>query len=286
GGYGCIPWQSKQPSDSNSIDPITDEDLQDLSEALLAADVNNVGNQVEVNLQGLTSTHGTDDAAPKPLLKVPESALSGPTFAVLVALQDNYIADVMTHEQDDQVKQQERSAFLNVIMATDIMKNTQKFLSDKGVISGELRSVLEEIWFTPYSRSTAGPLSSSGFEHNFVGEIKSGKVSGFHNWVYFAHEEKKINLNYQGHLHKSVSLSAKGQVMWPRFTWLTEPKPMGAIMVGTSPELELALYTVCFLVRPNQKCPLLMNGQHFNVQTWVYEFDGKRLISGAYPESV
>lgn len=34
---------------------------------------------------------------------------------------------------------------------------------------------------------------------NFVGEIKGGKVSGFHNWIQFYLLEKRGQLNYYSH---------------------------------------------------------------------------------------
>ena len=56
----------------------------------------------------------------------------------------------------------------------------------------------------------------SGFEHVFIGEIKNGDVSGFHNWAYFYQLEKSSagqnnEINYLGYLDKAnfaeVSLS-------------------------------------------------------------------------------
>ncbi len=40
---------------------------------------------------------------------------------------------------------------------------------------------------------------TSGFEHVFVGETDSYKISGFHNWVQFYLEEKKNALTYKGY---------------------------------------------------------------------------------------
>ena len=66
---------------------------------------------------------------------------------------------------------------------------------------------MDDIWFTPYSRSRR-VVGSSGFEHVFVGELKGGKVSGFHNWVSFYKEEQEGDLDYFGHM-KIIRLGTK-----------------------------------------------------------------------------
>ena len=47
--------------------------------------------------------------------------------------------------------------------------------------------------YTPkvYDRRDAAN-DSCGFEHVFVGESDNGEISGFHNWVNFWLEEKKV----------------------------------------------------------------------------------------------
>lgn len=77
------------------------------------------------------------------------------------------------------------------------------------------------MWFGLYSRNN-NKMDSSGFEHifaglwavfrfscfsevfiktffNIPGEIKGGKVSGFHNWIQFYLLEKRGQLNYYSH---------------------------------------------------------------------------------------
>lgn len=66
---------------------------------------------------------------------------------------------------------------------------------------------MDEIWFTPYSRSK-GKIGSSGFEHVFLGELKRGEVSGLHNWLFFLKEEQEKDINYKGYL-KNIQLGNK-----------------------------------------------------------------------------
>ena len=43
----------------------------------------------------------------------------------------------------------------------------------------------------------------SGFEHVFIGEIKNGEVSGFHDWVHFYQQEKENAIDYLGYLSQA-----------------------------------------------------------------------------------
>lgn len=260
---------------------VTDAQLRELTEALLAADVNNVGILLTVDRQG-EGTSG--DLAPGPyFVNVPPEALSGATIAALIALQDNYIPDVNEPEVEDPGESEELEVFLDAIMATEIMALAESFLIENAIYTGNLREKIKEIWFDPYSRGSTGAEGSSGFEHSFVGEIKNGEVSGFHNWVHFYHEEQDGTLNYEG-WSNYVDLGDKGEVLEDHFEWLGYPKPIGGMFVGTSPELELAVYTVCFLARPDSLCPVQMNGVQFGVQTWTLKYSGKVLVGSAYPD--
>ena len=69
-----------------------------------------------------------------------------------------------------------------------------------------------------------------------------------------------------------------------RFNWLSQPKPVGSLFVGTTPELEMALYTACFLARPDGACPVALAGQRFVIQTHTYTHQRKKLVGSAYPD--
>lgn len=75
----------------------------------------------------------------------------------------------------------------------------------------------------------------------------------------------------------------KGGILKLHYTWNGKTKPVGTMFVGTNPELELALYTVCFLARPNDKCNLRMKGKDVFIQTYTFTANNQRLIGSAFP---
>ncbi|XP_045596287.2 endoribonuclease CG2145 [Procambarus clarkii] len=259
---------------------VTDEELWVLTEKLFDADVNAVGDQLTINLQG-EGTSG--DLATGPLFAVvPDSALSGTTIKLLRQVQDNYIPEITVAEVHTADDIAEQDALLDAMMNTQVMKLTETFLHDNGLLTGSLRVKLDEIWFTLYVRS-GGKLGSSGFENTFVGELGTGEVIGLNNWVSFYTEEQKNYLDYGGWL-RIIDLGTKGHILLDHFEWLAEPKASGTMFIGTSPELEMATYTVCFLARPDSLCTVQMDNQQFNIVTSTIPYNGKILVDSAYPE--
>ncbi|KAK8382149.1 hypothetical protein O3P69_015245 [Scylla paramamosain] len=254
---------------------VTDDDLHTITEEMFTAEVNSVYDQLTLDFQGKGNS---GDLAPGPLfVSVPESALSGPTIAPLMKVQDNYIPSVSQAEEQDATEIAEQNAFLDAIMNTEVMKLAETFLHSKNLLTGSLRDKLDEMWFTLYKRKH--DQSSSGFEHVFVGE-QDGGVSGFHNWVNFQKEEAEGDLNYFSWMD-SIKLGTKGELLMNRYNWEGHMKNIGSMFIGTSPELEMATYTVCFLARPDSLCPVQMSNQQFHVQTWTIFGN---LVGSAYPD--
>uniref|UniRef100_A0A8C5NSL8 Uridylate-specific endoribonuclease n=1 Tax=Junco hyemalis TaxID=40217 RepID=A0A8C5NSL8_JUNHY len=153
------------------------------------------------HLAGPDETGDKQDRSPQPLYKyVNEALFSKPTYASFIKLLDNYQRATGREEEVTAEELREQERFLQEVMETELMKKLFVFLQGKNRYSSEQEFLqdLNQMWFGLYSRGD-GERDSSGFEHVFSGEVKKGKVSGFHNWIRFYLLEKQGVLNYFSH---------------------------------------------------------------------------------------
>lgn len=66
------------------------------------------------------------------------------------------------------------------------------------------------------------------------------------------------------------------------FTYGNKRK-MSTIFIGTTPELEVALYTLCFFARPNKRCNVSFTKLKFSIQTYVLHSNNKKFVASAFP---
>ena len=74
-------------------------------------------------------------------------------------------------------------------------------------------------------------------------------------------------------------VSQRGRMIWFGFEWDSYRKPVTTMLVGPSPELELALFTLCFKVRPGSKCGVTLGDTEFEIQT---KLDKNKHLYAAY----
>jgi len=250
-----------------SAQPAT-EDIRVISEQIWNADSNRInGNDVQYNVNG-----------PKLFSYVNEARFTG-TYARFIALLDNYIPETGIAETCSTTCQNERNAFLDAILTTQPMILLHNWLYGYGLAAQTVAGFKEELrqyFFMAYTRS-GGPLDSSGFEHVFLGEIKDRAVSGFHNWIQAYYEEKSGDFVYTSHLG-----TCPNEVLKFSFNYLSYAKPVSSMFVRTSPEVEVALYTLCLTTRIGTACPVRRSGVNLTMTVW--DMTGlPKTIGSAYP---
>jgi len=211
-----------------------------------------------------------------------EDNLKYGTWPKFLALLDNFNPQTGVTERCGSPCRLEEDNFIRAIVDTPLMQYVWGKLKAKDLASNKLNKFMDELkqyWFYQYSRAK-GKKDSSGFEHVFVGELKGGDVTGLHNWVQYYIEEKEGTLEYGRHQNTCTPNTEKVS-----FEWLDHEKSTSSMIVGTSPEFEIALYTLCFVARPNKKCTVSYGGATRTIQTYDigYLASHTRTVASAYP---
>ena len=197
-----------------------------------------------------------EDPSARPLFQqIDERILARETFQRFIALLDNYTASPLLGERrypPEKLEEfaAERAAFLEAVLATRVMKEAHRYLVAERQVPAEedaFSRLLDRIWFSFFR----GKQDLSGFESVFVGETEekdSGRIGGLHNWVKFYLDEKAGLQNYLGHRMTTPSTD----VLTFAHNWTVPQtkkvyrKASGGFLIGTSPQLEMAIGTIAF----------------------------------------
>ncbi|CDW60386.1 Poly(U) specific endoribonuclease [Trichuris trichiura] len=238
---------------------------------------------IVLNFQGKTDPSEEIDRAPLPLFtRVNESLLNGPTYKALADVLTIFREDVheTEHWSEEQLKKIDH--FLELMMSTNPFKIAWEFIRSRDLAprdSEHMKSLLFTIWFGLYSRAEHS-LGSSGFEHVFAGEKRDSIVEGQHFWVRFYQLEKAGKINYKGYIVARPELSATIHYDWGKCK-----KAIGGFLVGTSPEFDFSLFTLCFLTkRGSKRCRFSLEKFPFGVTS--FKIQRRPYIATTYPVSL
>jgi len=268
---------------------LSDAELVELGQLLIQQDDANVAGLYQLNLQCSTHDGSTEDCSPEPLFtSVDPAVFQLPVYVKLAALYDNYVKSPGTVEDHTEQEQAEEMDFLDEVLSSAVMQTTYNFLFEKSAFTGTFEDWgrhVYDTWFGMYDRART-ILGSSGFEHVFIGEVKKGQVSGFHNWFHWHWLEKEGHINYLGYWeHVTLGNQGdRGDGLSFTFTWDGVQKPYGSAFIGTSPSLELAVYTTCLLARPDTKCHMVLGDQDVYIQTWRTVVGSQVYVGSSYPD--
>ncbi|CAL8085148.1 unnamed protein product [Calicophoron daubneyi] len=206
-----------------------------------------------LNLQGRRRKSKIVDQTPEALFSNMdwERMRQKPSVSAFIKLLDNYhaqlgIKETLTPEIEDEI-----SRFIKEVVKTDVMRLTHLYLASHNLTSSDpndFRERIYKLWFKPYRRRRSS--DSSAFEHVFVGEETRVKAIGMHNWLQFALQENAGNVDYQGYC--STACGDPPRLITLSFETVSgKKKPRSAMVLNTSPEFELAIYTLAFLKYPH-----------------------------------
>ncbi|ALC45887.1 CG3303 [Drosophila busckii] len=261
-----------------------------LSQVLFNEESRTIPYIFKVNFQGKTEFTAKNDRAPERLFEFHQDMLikdSSSITALLLRLFNNYELDVSLGDIVTAEHKQEQNDFLRAVMNTRVMKLTMDFLVKRGLVpvdNGTQLTLLQDLWFTPYSRGK-GIVGSSSFEYVFMAEIRNQNVLGLHNWIYFAEQEHQGHADYKGWISRVDSGKLNKFALAMRSTFYDLRSPYNSFLVGSSPELEMSLFTVCFLVMPEkQPCEIRLGRAKLSIVLHTRMWMGKRVIDTAYIE--
>ncbi|RUS69749.1 hypothetical protein EGW08_022488 [Elysia chlorotica] len=270
-----------------------DSELSEIISKLWDMDDNKCfpGEDYELDLQGYvcSSREVGDDHASQSLFKFvdEEKVFSRPTYKAFRALLDNYEMDLGEAETVTWEERQENHEFLTAIMETEVMKEAHRYLVSKGAApedEGRFKGLLHGIWFKMFRKGGSSSPNSSSFEHVFVGEGRGEDMIGLHNWIQFYLQEKAGNIDYHGYFRReTIRDDDIIRLLAVQFSWKgVRGKPLCSVFIGSSPEFEIAAYTVTLLLDRNGK--LEVNMGEYEVELTVHSFGSShhRKLGTAY----
>lgn len=206
-----------------------------------------------------------------------------------------FTADTCAQETPSNgLKKAFEQAFISAVMNTTIFQKARTFLISKGRFQSgqsdaDLLNQLWTMWFCTYSRCGGSVSGSSGWEHVFSGELRNEHgeiVDGQHNWIRYAMQEQAGNINYYGYEEHDGDLTGAFQYKWTAVNGgSTGCKAIGGFLIGTSPEFDFSLFTVCFLAyRGREGCRFSIQGYQLAVTSYDIQCTGGGTgIATSYP---
>ncbi|XP_046860940.1 poly(U)-specific endoribonuclease-A-like [Xenia sp. Carnegie-2017] len=155
---------------------------------------------------------------------------------------------------------------LSVVVKTHIFRQLYWYLVRNSYIypnMAQFKDTLRNLWFNQ-GKSTDNNLTA--FQKVFVGEnVDYPNELSVRNWIQFYLMERK-GLNYFGNLNY---YQYDPKIISVMFTWKEGTPLADNMLIGTSPEYELGLYTLCFFTNPTNDCECKTNTKKIIVKTKV-----------------
>ncbi|XP_076247637.1 uncharacterized protein LOC143187359 [Calliopsis andreniformis] len=257
---------------------VSDDQLYKITEELFAK-MPNISKYIKLNLQNRSTSSNATDEAREPLFDIEPELFNYPSISVTQSLYDSYEHDFRKKLNRTREIREHENLLIDTFLNTNVMATATQWLADRDFIDPddfERKDVLRRIWFTLFSGS------SCGFERVFASEKYDTAIIGVQDWLYFANQETLKRINYMGYVDK-LHLGDIATLVKLNFEMDNLIRTNATIFVGTTPELEMSLYTICFYARPNNVCPVSLGGTKFNIYTHAFTYFGTSVIDLGLP---
>nr|XP_020482558.1 poly(U)-specific endoribonuclease-C-like [Labrus bergylta] len=293
---GIVFFLTLFPTGLNAARPAVNQELSTLFNELWTLDVNRMTPAVDytISTQGRAGfvnqgNHVVQDHASLPLFSsVNETKLNNiNTFSRFTKLLDNYEHSTGTAERVTAEERTEINLFLDAVLETEVMKRAHRYLVSKGKSSSILRlfkSQLHLIWFQLYRRQEK---RRPGLQWIRACLCRRDKIWNRNCWFSqlgpVLPAKKNSNLDYKGYKARDHDLPDQDDhVLNLQFSWHGLVKPVGSAFIGTSPEFEMALFTVVFLMNTERSTTVLVNIDQCQIELVVIRHG--RSLGTAYPK--
>ena len=275
--------QGNSTTNPNTVDNtlfyrISDDELAKITEDLFAKSPN-ISKYIKLNLQNRTTSPNVTDGAKYPLFEIEPELLDFPSISVTRTLYNSYEHDYRKKLNRTLEIREHENLLIDTFLNTNVMATTMQWLADRGFIDPddfERKDVIRRVWFTMFSGS------SCGFERVFASENYGTDLIGVQDWIYFENQETLKRIDYMGYADK-LNLGSTSSLLKLNFQMDGIIRPNATIFVGTMPELEMSLYTICFYARQNNACPVSLGGTKFHIYTHAFTYFGNDIIDLAFP---
>ncbi|KAI8830594.1 Endoribonuclease XendoU-domain-containing protein [Chytriomyces cf. hyalinus JEL632] len=294
-----LPSDNIPASVQKPVPAPTQKELQDLSAAaqrLWDLDNNrlNPGKDFQLNLQRKTFVSNQDDMTSDKLFKSVNGDMlrKYPTYSKFLDLLPNFTSREGVAETVTDARLRDEKQFIDLVYQTSPIQYLHKYLIAKKLAPSDpaqFKTMLNKTWFELYKRRVRN--DTSAFEHTFAGEVRDDtrEVMGFHNWLTFYVEEKAGRADYRGFIlpktrgGRGANPTGNEHVLSFQLSWNGDVKPVSTILIGVSPEYELALYTMVFLAgKDDVNVPIIVDDVQCEVVVHRFTNNTGPKIGSAY----
>ncbi|XP_076662491.1 endoribonuclease Arlr [Halictus rubicundus] len=264
---------------NNSFFNISDNDIFNITEQLFAMSLD-ISKYIQLDLQIRSTSPNATNEAKNPLFQIDPILLNYPSIHITHTLYDKHGPDFRDQVNLTQEIREHENLLIDTYLNTSVMAKAMKWLSDRKFIGPddfERKDVLRRIWFTIYGGSTCG------FEQIFESEKYDQEFVGVRDWLYFANKESSRRIDYMSYVDQ-LKLGTTASLLKLNFAMDGIVKQNETIFVGTMPELEMALYTICFYARTNSLCSISLGGTRSTVYTHSLMYSpGSLVLDAGFP---